>query len=1360
MNEPEPAADSTTGAADDTHRHLPFPVVGIGASAGGLEAFHDFFGALDADTGMAFVLVPHLSPTHESMMAQILARSTAMPVIEVQDEPTVEPNHVYVIPPDRSMVIEGGKLRLFPRGAGPRRAIDQFLHSLAEDQTFSAIGVILSGMASDGTVGMQEIKSLGGITFAQDDAQYEAMPRSAIASGCVDFVLSAVEIAQELGRIARHPYLSSAPSRSVEQLAPNYVSRILRLVLQKTGADFSHYKRNTLHRRIARRMVLHRLEDLGDYVRLLQATPSEIDALYQDILINVTSFFRNPDAFEALKQSVFPRLFRDRADADPVRVWVLGCSTGEEAYSLAMTLTEFGQTIGRTVPVQIFATDLNAEGIERARAGIYPKTIVEEVAPERLRQFFVESGGNYRVAKSIREMCVFARHNGVTDPPFSRMDLISCRNLLIYFDQVLQQRIIPALHYALRQNGVLWLGSSETIGTYRDLFELEDPKHKIYAKRTVTGRPVPGLSLHASRGAWRGPVVREPGGPPSPPPATGYREADRLLLNRYTPPCVLVNGDLEIVQFRGDTRPFIAPVPGRASLALLKMLQGQLQMPIHNAIARMDKNVPLPIRLDPVRVDIDGDARTVAVEVIPVRDAATPDVNYLIVFEDADAASRAAVPVAVPPILTEAEQQDETARLRQELATTREYLQSVIEQQEAANEELQSANEEIQSANEELQSINEELETSKEEIQSSNEELATVNDELHTRNAEINQSNNDLVNLLSSVQLPIVMLGADLRIRRFTPAAERLLNLIGTDVGRPITDIKLNVEVDDLDAMLADVIATVAPREREAQDRSGCWYSVRLRPYRTTDNRIEGAVLVLVDIDSLKRSETRLRESEERFRMLADDAPVLIWLDDHQGLQYVNRPYLEFLGVNEREMHGSWQQYIHPDDRDAFVTAYQQAVNATAVFDEQCRFRRFDGEYRWMKARAVPRSNDAGAFAGHVGSMFDVTDLKVAEETLREADRNKNEFLALLAHELRNPLAPMHNVVHLLKNPEHDSATVAWAADVLSRQTRTMSRLVDDLLDVSRMTRNRIQLRREIVALRPILERAVEQLGTMSTQRRQTVTLAAAPDNLLVDGDPFRLQQVFSNLLHNASKFTPEGGKVRIEVSQTEADGTPVVDVHVIDDGIGMPAEMLDRIFEPFTQGDQSLERQQGGLGIGLTLARSLIQLHGGSIRAASDGVGHGSEFVVRLPVVLDSGPGKRTTEELPPPDATVRPRRILVVDDNHDGSSALAMLLRQQGHEVAVLNDGGQALDIASQVKPEVIMLDIGLPGISGYNIARHLRELPATRDALLLAVTGYGGDDDRRRAVEAGFDGHFTKPLNLEELRHRLNREPLRGG
>ena len=873
---PDEQLESVAGTrSEDGQERVTFPVVGVGASAGGLEALSQLLKVLPPDTGMAFVLVQHLAPSHPSALAEILQRVTVMPVREVQDEPAVLPNNVYVIPPGRSMIIAAGKLQLLPReGRGAHRPIDQFFRSLSEERRHQAIGIVLSGTATDGTLGLEAIKGEGGITFAQDaSAQYEGMPHSAISSGAVDFVLPPEAIANEIVRISQHPYAVPAPQIGSPDEEPNY-AQIVKLLHHATGVDFSHYKRNTLYRRITRRMVLQKTTSLGDYVRFLQQTPAEVEALYQDILINVTSFFRDPGAFEALKSVVFPRLVKDRSPHDPVRVWTLGCSQGQEAYSVAMCYAEFSEMTGNAVPLQLFATDLNANGIETARTGIYPKDIIQDVSPERLRRFFAEVDGTYRISKQIRDVCVFSRHNVLSDPPFSRIDIITCRNLLIYLEPVLQQKIVPTLHYALKPHGFLWLGSSETIGSHRNLFEADDLKHKIYIKK-----PGPSPSLghfplqHGGlpRAQFAPLVVPRPQGGGDLP-----READRMLVTKYAPPSVLVSADLDILQYRGETGAYLAPAAGRASLNLLKMLREGLVVAVRSAVMRAGKE-GVPVRDERLRVKSDGGYREVSIEVIPVKAGLPNEGGFLILFEevgDDHADGRQAKTSATMPGSAAGSLADlDSARLAQELSATREYLQSVIEQQEAANEELQSANEEVQSANEELQSINEELETSKEEIQSSNEELATVNDELNNRNAELNRLNNDLVNLIASVQMAIVMLGPDLRVRRFTPMAEKLLNLIAADVGRPIGDIKLNLEnLSDLEPLFMEVLDTVNAREREVRDKNGRWHLLRIRPYRTLDNRIDGVVMVLVDVDALKQSHAELRAHAEelaRFNSIA-----------------------------------------------------------------------------------------------------------------------------------------------------------------------------------------------------------------------------------------------------------------------------------------------------------------------------------------------------------------------------------------------------------------------------------------------------------------------------------------------------------
>jgi two-component system CheB/CheR fusion protein len=847
-----------------------FPVVGIGASAGGLESFRRLLERLPVDTGMAFVVVSHLDPTHKSILTEILARSTRIPVSEVSHGMKVDPDHVYVMPQNTSMAIAKGELRLQPReeGRAGRYPVDHFLHTLAADQSRRAIGVILSGTDSDGTRGLESIKAEGGITFAEDpkSAKHEGMPRSAIAAGHVDFVLTPEGIAAELERISRHPYvaptITATPVEGEEQsIGRDGYRKILMLLRRANGVDFSNYRANTLHRRITRRIVLNKSESIEDYARYLRENRAEVEALYQDILINVTRFFRDPETFEVLKERILPRVIEQRTPGEPIRIWTLGCSTGEEAYSIAISFIETAGDRAEHIPVQIFATDLSDKGIEKARVGLYSKDIAEDVSLERLRRFFTETEGGYRISKPVRDMVVFARQNVLADPPFSRLDLISCRNLLIYLEPVLQKQVLPTLHYALKPAGVLWLGSSETVGAASELFTPEDKKRRFYSKRAA--------AAHFHFQAARGEVAsdRADSGQPANhvnrkmrDGRNAEKEADRILLARYSPASVLVNTELEILQFRGSTGDYLQPPAGKPTLNLLKMAREGLMLPLRAAIQKAKKDNAI-VKKEGVQVDYGGDLRQVNLEVVPIKGLAADERSFLVVFkpvtlEPGSPATRKAKRT------TERKTEDrQVARLREELADTREYLQSLVEQQEAANEELQSSGEEIQSANEELQSINEELETAKEELESSNEELRTLNDELHNRNQELSVLNDEMSNLHANANIPVLFLGRDLRIRRFTPQAEKVLNLIATDLGRSIGDLKLKIDVPDLEALIAGVIDTVSAEEREVQDSEGRWYMMRVRPYRALDNRIDGAVVVLEDIDELKRSEATISEA-------------------------------------------------------------------------------------------------------------------------------------------------------------------------------------------------------------------------------------------------------------------------------------------------------------------------------------------------------------------------------------------------------------------------------------------------------------------------------------------------------------------
>ncbi len=883
-----------------------FPVVGIGASAGGLDAYLQFFHDLGADTGMGFVVIQHLDPSKESLLAEILARSVRIPIVEAKDRMRVLPGRIHVIPPNTNMGIGNGRLSLFPRPLtqGPHLPVDFFFRSLAQDRKGQAIGVVLSGNGSDGTEGVRAIKAEGGITFAQDgrSAKYPGMPSSAAASGCVDFVLPPVGIAAELARIVSHPYVARKSESLVHDKtleSEEDVGRIFQSVKEATGVDFAQYKPSTTMRRILRRMALHKLDDMKSYAARLREHPGELDALSQDFLINVTSFFRDPGVFEALQTKVFPLLIENRAPSDAVRVWVPACSTGEEAYSVALCLLEAMESRGVTLPFQIFATDIHETAMEVARAGIYPDGISQDVSPARLRRFFVKTERGYQITKAIRESCIFARQNLAKDPPFSRLDLISCRNALIYMKPPLQKKILSAFHYALKPGRFLVLGTSETVGEMTDLFGAVDRKCRIYGKKEVLARPPVDFGL-----PWYGQdasTARRRAGEIAPSLEGIEKEADGIVLSRYGPPGVVVNEELDIVQFRGDTASFLAPAPGTASLNLAKMARGGLLPDVRMAI-RQARTKNCPVRKDGVVVAANGGRKEIDLQVTPIKLPSLKDAHFLVLFEETPPAAREAArkrtrkAEGLPK-----EREDYIVHLENDLATTKEYLQTVSEEYEATNEELRSANEEIQSSNEELQSTNEELETAKEELQSTNEELITVNETLANRNADLGQANNDLVNLLGSVNIPLVMVGHDLRIRRFTSDAGKVLHLIPTDIGRPINDVRPSIPLRDLERKIREVLETLSVKEEEVTEPDGRCHLIRIRPYRTEDHKIEGAVIALFDVTAVKSS-LRREDNARIARAIVETArePLLV-LDGTLKVRFGNRSFYRMFRIPPEE---------------------------------------------------------------------------------------------------------------------------------------------------------------------------------------------------------------------------------------------------------------------------------------------------------------------------------------------------------------------------------------------------------------------------------------------------------------------------
>ncbi len=883
-------AAARASSARDPGQH--FPVVGVGAAAGGFEAFIELLQGLPGNIGVAIVFIPHLSAGRDAELLKAFAAHTQL-VIELVTKPTLlQPDHLYVMAHGDVLTVRDWTLYPESRDltGDEYNPVDRFFGSLAVDAETCAIAVLLSGLGADGALGLREVKSVGGITIAQEPetARNDAMPRAAIATGAVDLVLPPQRIADELQRIGRHPYVRQpALRRGGEELVilQEQLQRIFAMLRSTSGVDFTHYKPPTIRRRLQRRMVLHKIDSVDLYIKYLRENPDEVGKLYQDLLIHVTRFFREPDSFKSLTAEVFPRIMQARRGANPVRIWLPGCSTGEEAYSVAIAFLEYLGEDASGVAVQIFATDVSETAIEQARNGVYPESIAADLGVDRLRRFFTRVDGKYQIAKRVRDVCVFARQDLTRDPPFSKLDLILCRNVLIYLGAVLQRKLMNVFHYALKPAGYLMLGGAETVGGQGELFGVVDKKHRIFVKK-ATDTP---SNLHI-------PFEYHPGRSPVPrvvhdAPSTGnfQSEANRLTLERYGPPGVIVDHEFQIIQFRGKTGDFLEPAAGDAtqSLNVLKMAREGLLHGLQAALFAARKS-DTAVRKRDLRVRIGGQSREVSLQVVPLVIPGEAR-HFLVLFEDATPPVPDDDAASAPP--EAAHDDDHLRQLQEELAASREYLQSTIQDLEGANEELQSANEEILSSNEELQSTNEELDTAKEELQSTNEELNTVNEELHGRNEELSRVNSDLLNLLGSVEIAIVIVGADLAIRRFTPMAEKVLNLIPTDIGRSISQIKPNIDCPGLEKMIARVIDTVEIQEQNVRDGEGNWYSLRIRPYKNLENRIDGAVLALFGIAS-RRHELELRQARDNIAAIIETThePLLV-LDGQLRVQFINHVF-------------------------------------------------------------------------------------------------------------------------------------------------------------------------------------------------------------------------------------------------------------------------------------------------------------------------------------------------------------------------------------------------------------------------------------------------------------------------------------
>jgi len=1321
-----------------------FYIVGIGASAGGLEALERVFNHIPADTGMAFVIVQHLSPDFKSVMDELLARHTQMPIRRAEDGMVVEPNAIYLMPAKKEMIISGGRLHLTDKD--PSQAltlpIDHFFRSLAQDIGSRSVAVVLSGSGSDGSRGIRDIHEAGGLVVAQsaESAKFDSMPRTAMETGVVDIAVDPEELGNVLLRYARRSVGAQWKDGEGADVDETAQARVFRLLQQRHNVDFNHYKPGTIGRRIERRIQLNHNHNgsLEDYVRRLESDPAEVDHLYRDLLIGVTHFFRNPEAFEALGNDVLPKLLEKAPADEEFRVWVAGCATGEEAYSLAILLHEQLEKMARPPSVKIFATDLHRVSLEKASSGIYSEAELGNISHQRRERYFQRLNNGYQVRSEIRRMIVFAPHNLTRDAPFTRMQLITCRNLLIYLRPHAQKKILSLFHFGLNAGGILFLGSSETPGDLSDEFDTVEERWRLYRKRRDVRLPAESWAPLASRPPKR-PAAR---GGASGGQALGGTEREMLglydeLLAQYMPPAVLVNSRWEVLQTFGGAGKLLQFTDGRLTVHLLELVQGDLKLALVGALQRVTKTGE-PVAYSRVRVALDGEPKQLRLGVAPLR-AGGADVRYLVSFEQEEPAPSAAA-AEVATFDVDQVTHDRVQDLEQELSYTKENLQATIEELETANEELQASNEELVASNEELQSTNEEL-------HSVNEELYSVNAEYQWKIRELTELTNDMDNLLASTEVHTLFLDRNLCVRKFTPKLAEAFNLLPQDVGRRIDAFAHNIACQGLNAKLRRVLESGEVHEETVEGQRGNRFLMRLLPYAAGD-RHDGVVLTLIDISSLVEAQQQVRHANDRFERAISAAKEGIWdwPDVNSDQMWWSPNCYRLLGYEPGEVpatYSQWLRLIHPDDlprvRDTRLPTQQECF-VDVHRDFEYRLLHKSGAYRWYQHRTIVDHDQQGNAVRMTGSLGDIQKRKLAEQRAQEEIDRRDRFLAMLSHELRNPMGAVLTALDLMGAAGTDPEVSDEGLRVIDRQVRHMARLLDDLLDVSRISQNKITYKREVVDLDHTVEEVVQTIEHLIDARNQRLSIEVNDAPLRVWGDAARLRQVQLNLLTNASKYTPVGGRIALEMCREDDE----VVVRVRDSGEGIAPDVLGSIFDVFVQSDESLDRARGGMGLGLAITKSIVQAHRGRIIAHSEGPGRGSEFTVRLP--LTDRPPRQS--EAAPAVPTFAGRRLVLAEDNDDARRMLAKLLQQSGFEVLEAANGAEALEHFRQSKIDVAVLDLGLPEVDGFEVARTVRRSSGPSAPLLVALTGYGRESDLRATAEAGFDVHLTKPLDPDEL------------
>ena len=1209
---------------------LQFPVVGIGASAGGLDAVKTFLKALPAKSGMAYVFIQHLSPQHISILPELLQKVAPFPVHQITDNIHLDPDNLYIIPQNKMVTATDGVLKLAPLDSKHKKGntIDLFFSSLGVVHQSYAIGVVLSGALNDGTLGLQVIKSYGGLTFAQDEgsAAFDSMPSSAIKAGAVDFVLPPEKIAERLIAI-NGPFSNNYTPAEILDTLPQQdndtFKQLLTVLKVRRGVDFTFYKQSTLKRRIVRRMALSKIEKPVEYLMYLRENKAEQDALYNDLLISVTQFFRDPQSFELLCNTLFPALISQKTDAEPLRIWIAGCATGEEAYSMAMCLQELLGDKASAMKIQIFATDISEIAIAKARNGIYRQNELDGVSTSRLQQFFTRIDGSYQINKIIRDMCVFAHHNLLKDPPFSKIDLVSCRNVLIYLEPVLQKRALTTFHYALNEDGFLMLGKSETIGNNTDIFTALNTGEKIYARKGPLGR----FMNVASNGRERTFREIDKNIQKESTSKDVFKVADEAILANFMPPAVLVNEKFDVIQFRGLTETWLVPPVGRPSFNVLKMAREDLAFELRNVL-HMAEKTKSPARKSGVFFKLNGIQQYVNIQAVPLKETAEP--HYLIVFQTASSTGSQQVS-AETDRSSENMQYDESEQrieqLEKELTQARTDMRSITEDQEAANEELQSANEELLSGSEELQSLNEELETSKEELQSTNEEVMIVNKELVDRNEQLNNARLYTEGIVSTIRDPLIILNADLRVKRATAGFYNKFKTTEKQTeGRYIYE--LGTRQWDI-PKFRELLENILPEKRTIEDFQvihtfpNIGKKIMCLNARQIFN-VSGEQLILLafeDItdrrkveEGLAEAERLLSESKERLKAAVDSAGLGTWDYDPQSKELIgDKRCREILGMPSSS-HMDMPLFIemtHVDDRAHMSSRINEILNGgnKGEFDIEYKTVPIDGKIKWVKAKGRAYFNEQGIAIRFIGTLLDITVQKLIDEATFELLKKKDEFISIASHELKTPITSLKGALQIIERTSlkgGDIKTVDTFIQKAIKQVDKLTDLIKDLLDATKIQSGKLELRKTKFNLSELLTECCSELQYNSKQHKLKIKGDA---NVAIHADRNRLEQVMINLVANAIKYSPEGKQVVINVEKLKEK----VKISVTDFGIGIPAAYIPHIFDRFYRVDEASQRYSG-LGLGLYISSEIIRRHDGHINIEST-VGKGSTFWFVIPV-------------------------------------------------------------------------------------------------------------------------------------------------